>query len=47
MHFTWFEGESIIPDGITEAHPGMHHVMTWARAYYITALRDWLFRQSL
>lgn len=47
MHFTWFEGESIIPDGITDGHPGMHHVMTWARAYYITALRDWLFRQSL
>ena len=47
MHFTWFEGESIIPYGITESHPGMHHVMTWERAYYITALRDWLFRQSL
>lgn len=47
MKFTWFEGESIIPDGITASHPGLHHVMTWARAYYITALRDWLFRQSL
>jgi len=47
MYFTWFEGESIIPDGVTESHPGMHHVMTWARAYFITGLRDWLFRQSL
>jgi predicted peptidase len=47
INFTWFEGESIIPDGVTESHPGMHHVLTWTRAYDITALRDWLFRQTL
>ena len=47
IHFTWFQGESIIPEGVTQPHPGMHHVLTWARAYDVTALRDWLFKQRL
>jgi len=46
IHFTWFEENSLIPEG-TESHPGLHHVLTWARAYNITALHDWIFRQVL
>ncbi len=47
MYFTWFEGESVIPEGVIKSDSGMHHVMTWVRAYDITALRDWLLKQSL
>lgn len=47
LYFTWFSGNSILPEGIKEAHPGLHHVLTWTRAYDITALREWLFYQSI
>lgn len=46
LNFTWFEGRSVIPDGIEE-HPGMHHIFTWTKAYDIKALREWLFEQRL
>lgn len=46
LNFTWFEGRSVIPDGVP-AHPGAHHVHTWQKAYDIKALREWLFEQRL
>lgn len=46
LNFTWFEGRSVIPDGMEET-PGMHHVCTWGKAYDIKALREWLFEQRL
>jgi len=44
LNFTWFEGNSILPLN-TPDHPGMHHICTWAKAYDIEALREWLFEQ--
>lgn len=46
LNFTWFEGRSVIPDGL-EVHGGMHHICTWKKAYDIKALREWLFEQRL
>ena len=46
LNFTWFEGRSVIPDGM-EVHGGMHHICTWKKAYDIKALREWLFEQRL
>lgn len=46
LNFTWFEGDSVIPEGM-EPNPGLHHVSTWAKAYDIKALREWLFEQRL
>lgn len=45
IYFTWFEGDSVLPDDCEDRNPGAYHVMTWARAYDITSLRDWLFKQ--
>ena len=46
LNFTWFEGRSVIPDGM-EVSPGAHHVRTWVKAYDIKALREWMFEQRL
>lgn len=46
LNFTWFEGRSVIPDGLPD-NPGLHHVCTWRKAYDIKALREWLFEQRL
>ncbi len=46
LNFTWFEGRSVIPNGMEE-NPGTHHICTWAKAYDIKALREWLFEQRL
>jgi len=46
LNMTWFEGRSVIPDGMP-VHGGMHHIYTWTKAYDIKALREWLFEQRL
>lgn len=45
VNFTWFTGDSVKPDGKTEEFPGIYHVNTWARAYEVEAIREWLFTQ--
>ncbi len=46
LNLTWFEGRSVVPDTMP-VHGGTHHVCTWAKAYDIKALREWLFEQRL
>lgn len=45
LFFTWFEKDSVLSPGM-RAFPGAYHVNTWAHAYYLEAIRDWLFAQS-
>ncbi|MGM9606574.1 MAG: hypothetical protein ACI3XJ_03605 [Oscillospiraceae bacterium] len=44
IHYTWFEGNTVIPDGV-EPNGETHHINSWRVAYAIEALRDWLFEQ--
>lgn len=45
IYFTWFEKDSVLPEG-EEPFPGAYHVHTWAHAYYLEAIQDWLFAQT-
>lgn len=45
MFFTWYEKDSVLPKG-EKAFPGAYHVNTWAHAYKLEAIQDWLFAQS-
>ena len=45
MFFTWFEKDSVLPEG-GQAFPGAYHVYTWTHAYDLEAIQDWLFAQS-
>lgn len=44
IHYTCFEGNTVIPEGV-EPNGGTHHVNSWRVTYDIEALRDWLFAQ--
>ena len=44
IHYTWFAGDSVIPEGVTPT-PLLHHRNTWRVTYQLEALRDWLFGQ--
>lgn len=50
LFFTWFEGDTVLPEELQQdtsgLNGGIYHVMTWRKAYYITAIHDWLFTQS-
>ncbi len=45
IHYTWFKGNSVIPDGEVPS-PIAHHKNTWRVTYQLEALRDWLFMQK-
>jgi predicted peptidase len=45
IHYTVFEGSSVVPDGYPQ-NPGTNHHSTWPVAYSITAVKEWLFEQS-
>lgn len=45
IFFTWYEGDSVLPEG-AEVFPGAYHVNTWRIAYGLEAVRDWLFAQT-
>lgn len=45
IFFTWFEKDSVLPDG-EPVFPGSYHVNTWVHAYNMEAIHDWLFAQS-
>lgn len=45
LFFTWFEKDSVLPEG-EPVFPGAFHVNTWEHAYRLEAIRDWLFAQS-
>ncbi len=45
IFFTWFEKDSVLPDG-EEPFPGAYHVHTWTHAYNLEAIHDWLFAQT-
>ena len=42
IFFTWFEGESVLPEG-TPAFPGAFHINTWVHAYSLEGVQEWLF----
>lgn len=44
VYFTHFTAGSVLDEG-QEVNPGSGHVNTWAYAYNIAPLRDWLFTQ--
>lgn len=44
IHYTCFEGNTVIPEGV-EPNGGNHHVNSWRVTYDIEAIRDWLFEQ--
>ena len=44
IHYTCFEGNTVIPEGV-ESNGGTHHVNSWRVTYDIEAIRDWLFAQ--
>jgi predicted peptidase len=43
IKFVVFEKGTVFPEGVTG---GMEHRQTWAVAYYIDGVRDWLFTQE-
>ena len=43
VHYTLFEGSSVVPADFEDAGPGANHVQTWRVAYQIDTVRDWLF----
>lgn len=45
IFFTWFEKDSVLGEG-EKPFPGAYHVNTWAYAYHLEAIQDWLFTQS-
>lgn len=45
IHYTWFKGDSVIPEGEVPT-PIAHHKNTWRVTYQLEALRDWLFAQK-
>ena len=45
VSFVWFEGDSVLPEGDVNVFPGAFHMNTWAKAYQIEAIREWLFKQ--
>lgn len=44
VHFTWYRGNSVIPEGV-EPTGGAHHTNTWRFVYEMESLREWLFAQ--
>lgn len=50
LFFTWFEGDTVLSEAQrrdpSNLKNGICHKMTWEKAYYITAIHDWLFTQS-
>lgn len=46
LNFTWFAGDSVLPDGVPN-NAGMHHLSTWVKTYDIEILREWLFEQRM
>lgn len=46
VYFTHFTAGSVLEEGQTD-NPGAGHVNTWAYAYDVAPLRDWLFTQTL
>lgn len=42
VHYTVFNGSSVVPDGISD-NPGTNHMNTWRVVYTIEGLKDWLF----
>ncbi len=45
IFFTWYEKDSVLPEG-ERPFPGAYHVNTWAHAYNLESIQDWLFAQS-
>ncbi|MCM1134451.1 MAG: MBL fold metallo-hydrolase [Clostridium sp.] len=45
IFFTWYEKDSVLAEG-ERPFPGAYHVNTWAHAYRVEAIQDWLFSQS-
>lgn len=45
IHYTWFKGNSVIPDGEVSS-PIAHHKNTWRVTYQLEALCDWLLAQK-
>jgi len=43
IKFVVFEKGTVFPEGVAG---GMEHRQTWAVAYYIDGVRDWLFTQK-
>jgi predicted peptidase len=45
VFFTWYEGDSVLPENV-EHFPAACHTNTWAHAYSLESVRNWLFAQK-
>ncbi len=45
IHYTVFDGDSVVPDGI-EPKSVTNHMNTWPAAYRIDGVKEWIFAQS-
>jgi predicted peptidase len=43
IHYTIFEGSTVVPASFADAGPGANHTNTWRVAYQIDTVREWLF----
>lgn len=46
IFFTWFEKDSVLPNGEKPHSSGAYHVNTWIHAYCLEAIQDWLLAQE-